>query len=297
MGLVFVVLAVAAATPFVAPFRHAAFAAVGRGQGCSIWRAFQIGSHQKELTAAKDEILAASKLIRTDERSLELYQTPYGQLWAPKGSKFILPFNLAEQKVGIYGTGSDFVRRGDIVLDCGANIGAFARFALDAGAKLVVAIEPAPDNIECLRRNFPGEIKDGRFVIVPKGVWDREDFMELMVDELNQAADSFVIKREGAKPIARVPLTKIDTLVEELKLDRVDFIKMDIEGAEPKAVRGARETIRRFRPRLALSVYHQPDHPTSVPAAVAEATKDYKIACGPCAATPKGLRPDILYFR
>jgi FkbM family methyltransferase len=292
-----VVLAGAAAVPFSPPLRQAALVLAGRGNACSVWQALGIKEHEVALTREKDRILAASKLLRTDERGLEEYQTPYGRFWAPKGSKFILPFNFAEQAVGIYGKGSEFVRPGDVVLDCGANVGTFAKFALEAGARTVVAIEPAPDNLECLRRNFPEEIAKGRLLIVAKGVWDREDEMELLVDDNNQAADSFVIRREGAKPVAKVPLTKIDTLVADLKLEKVDFIKMDIEGAEVNAVRGARETIRRFRPRMALSVYHHPSHPVQVPAAVREATDVYRVECGPCSVVEGGVRADVLYFR
>ena len=49
-----------------------------------------------------------------------------------------------------------------MVLDGGAHVGVYVREALDRGARLVVAIEPAPANVECLRRNFPEEIADGR---------------------------------------------------------------------------------------------------------------------------------------
>ena len=65
--------------------------------------------------------------------------------------------------------GENFVRPGDVVLDCGANIGVFVRESLDAGAKTVVAIEPAPENIECLRRNFKDEIAAGRVIVYPEG--------------------------------------------------------------------------------------------------------------------------------
>ena len=46
-------------------------------------------------------------------------------------------------------------------------------------------------------------------------------------------------------------------MVQQLHLPRVDFIKMDIEGAEYPALRGAEQTIRSFRPKLAISIYHQ----------------------------------------
>lgn len=290
------VLCAAAALFFFAPVRMAGLAAAGRGSGCTIARALEIEAHKRKLTMAKDNILRSSKLLRVDERGLEQYQTPYGVFWSPKGSKYVLPFNLAEQEIEIYGSGAQAVRKGDVVLDCGANVGTFARFALDAGAEKVVMIEPAPENLECVRRNFPSEIAEGRVVLIEKGVWDKEDFLELMVDPENQAADSFVIKREGAKAMARVPLTTIDRLVAELGLSKVDYIKMDIEGAEVNAVRGAKETIARFHPRMSLSVYHQDDHPVEVPKAAREAWAGYRIECGPCAYANGRVRPDILYF-
>jgi len=244
----------------------------------------------------KDEILAKTRLIEKERDGLELYGTPYGEFWAPAGSRYTLPFNFAEQATHIYGQGAKYVKKGDIVLDCGANVGTFARFALEAGAAQVVAIEPAPANLECLKRNFRKEIEAGRVVVVPKGVWDREDVLELLVDEENQAADSFVMRRQGAKAVARVPLTTIDHLVEELGLARVDFIKMDIEGAEVKAVQGAAGTIGKYHPRMALSVYHEDDHPVAVPNAALKAFPGYKTECGPCNALATRVRPDVVNF-
>jgi FkbM family methyltransferase len=279
------------------PLRHWVFAVSGRGKGCTPARAWAIEAEKRELTRVKDNILAKTRLLEKEYKGLERYSTPYGEFWAPEGSRYILPFNLAEQATHIYGEGDRFVHKGDVVLDCGANVGTFARFALDAGARLVVAIEPAPDNLECLRRNFVKEIAEKRLVIYPKGVWDKDDMLEFLVDPENQAADSFVIHRHGAKAVVKLPLTTIDKMAGELQLDRVDFIKMDIEGAEVKALQGGRQTIAKYHPRMALSVYHQDDHPVEVPKAALAAWPGYSVECGPCNALPKSVRPDVLNFR
>ena len=63
----------------------------------------------------------------------------------------------------------------------------------------------------------------------------------------------------------QVLLTTIDKIVEELQLERVDFIKMDIEGAERKALAGARNTLAERKPRLALAGYHLEDDQTKIP--------------------------------
>jgi hypothetical protein len=71
---------------------------------------------------------------------------------------------------------------------------------------------------------------------------------------------SEVLKRNLARnpELARVIEVAIDDLVRDRVLEP-DFIKMDIEGAEPLAIDGARETIRRFRPKLGISIYHSFD--------------------------------------
>lgn len=280
------------------PLRYALISAAGGGNGCPPRLAWRIPEHKAALMRAKDEILAKSRLLQKEYEGLELYETPYGRFWAPPGSRYTLPFNLAEQAVRLYGSGAHFVRKGDIVLDCGANVGVFTRFALDAGAAKVVAVEPAPDNVECLRRNFPQEIAAGRVVLVPKGVWNRAGELELKIEEGNEAAATFVMDLKKVDRTVRVPLIPIDALVQELGLPRVDFIKMDIEGAEVRALEGARNTLARFHPRLSIAVYHQWDHPVEVPRAARAAWPQYQVECGPCDAPGRRqVRPDVLYLR
>jgi FkbM family methyltransferase len=282
---------------YYAPFRLFTFVVVGRSPVCPLREAVKADENLQQQVEYKDQILNASKLIEEDAKGYELWDTPKGRYWIPAGSRYVLPFNLAEQQRKIYGTGEFGPHAGDITLDCGANVGVTVHEELAAGAKTVVAIEPAPENLECLRRNYPNEIATGRVIVVPKGVWDKEDFLTLRVDPKNSAADSFVMRREGAVELEKVPLTTVDKLVAELNLPRVDYIKLDIEGAEPRALTGAKETLAKYKPRISIAAYHQPDHPKLIPEIIRSERSDYQMQCGPCAETDFSIRPDVLYFK
>jgi FkbM family methyltransferase len=291
------VVAVCALCYFYAPARLAAMVLLGRSPVCPMARAIHSDDELRTQIANKDHILSASKLLEKDPAGYHLWDTPHGRFWIPQGSDYVLPFNLAEQERKIYGVGEQDVHAGDIVLDCGANVGVYTREALKNGAKLVVSIEPAPENIECLRRNFAPEIAAGRVILYPKGVWDKDEMLVMRVDPDNSAADSFIIRRPGAVETKQLPLTTVDKLVAELKLERVDFIKMDIEGAEQRALQGARETLARYHPRMALAAYHVPSDPEMMPQLVRQAWPNYRMQCGPCAEANGHVRPDVLYFQ
>ena len=81
--------------------------------------------------------------------------------------------------------------------------------------------------------------------------------MSLHVGVLNSGMSSLAIERGGED--VEVALTTIDQLVSDLRLPRVDYIKLDIEGAEREALRGARRTLANHRPRILLESYHRHD--------------------------------------
>lgn len=250
---------------------------------------------------AFEQLRRSRKLIEKTTDGLESWQTAQGVFWAPTGIGLPMVFVLAEQVVRIYGDGQHRVQPGEVVLDAGANIGAFTREALNAGAKLVIAIEPVPANVESLRRTFQTEIQEGRVRIVAKGVWNKEDILEMNIFD-SSVLDSFVMsdRPESRTPSRRVllPLTTIDLIVQELQLPRVDFIKMDIEGAERQALEGARQTITHFRPRMSIATENLPDDYEVVPQVIAGMDAGYSWMCGPCAIKgPFTIRPTVLYFR
>lgn len=282
---------------FYAPVRLFAMKAVGRGEGCPLKNALSADENLQAQIKYKDQFLLASKVVEKDPAGYHLIETPRGRWWVPQGDDYVLPFNLAEQERDVYGSGEFGVKPGDVVLDCGANVGVFTRKALDRGARLVVGFEPAPENIESYRRNFQNEIASGRVILVPKGVWDKEDILVLRRDPNNSAADTFVMLK-GASDTVQAPLTTIDKAVADLKLDRVSFIKMDIEGAEQNALTGARETIAKYHPMLAMAAEHLDSDAVLIPKTVKSIWPGYSVTCGPCLETKDGhIRPDVLYFR
>jgi hypothetical protein len=93
----------------------------------------------------------------------------------------------------------------------------------------------------------------------------------------------------------KLPLTTVDKMVAELSLEHVDYIKLDIEGAERRAIAGAKETIAKFHPRMALCVYHLRDDPEEIPKAVSVAGR-YNIECGKCMAASGRVYPEVFFF-
>ena len=69
--------------------------------------------------------------------------------------------------------------------------------AAASGARTIVAVEPAPDNIECLRRNFADEIRAGRVIVYPKGAWDKESTLRLHRVKGNSGGNSVVLDKIG----------------------------------------------------------------------------------------------------
>ena len=85
---------------------------------------------------------------------------------------------------------------------------------------------------------------------------------------------------EGPTEDATARTLTIDDFVAQQGLDRVDFIKMDIEGAETEALKGAEQTIVRCRPKMAICLYHRPKDFVSIPRFLDRVYPDYRFALG-----------------
>ena len=250
----------------------------GRGTICPWSRVGTYYSGQLAFNRHLDAHRESTRIVESDEKlGIQLASSAAGSFWMQGGVG--LSYLLAEQDWLAEDAPNLTVRPGDIVFDCGAHVGVFTAKALALGAAKVVAVEPNPTNLECLRRNFPDEIASGRVVLVPEAVWSSEGTLQLHMG-ISTAQDSLV--RSVGGDTMDISATTIDRLVERLGLDKVDYIKMDIEGAEREALKGAMETLRHHRPRLMLDSYHRMDDSTVLPKIIREAHADYQFTCGPC---------------
>src|SRR5204862_1917857 len=141
--------------------------------------------------------------------------------------------------------------------------------------------------------NFRQEIADGRVIVAPVGVWDKEDSLPLYEDPQNSGADSFIIRGPNDRISANIPLVRIDKLAADLKLERVNVIKMDIKGATIKARDGARGVLAAHRPKLAISTEELEDNPAAVHAHVLSLEPSYRFACGICSVNGLKVNPDV----
>ncbi len=152
-------------------------------------------------------------------------------------------------------------RPGDCVIDAGACFGdttlAFAD-AVGAGGQ-VHAFEVVPDNLAVARHNLS---LNPRFAATVRCNAQALGAVSGRLYVHGSGPGAVVNAQAGGQP---VDVISIDEYVTNEALTQVDFIKMDIEGSESQALDGAIETLRRFRPKLAISLYHRPIDLTRIP--------------------------------
>lgn len=111
--------------------------------------------------------------------------------------------------------------------------------------------------VACLNQTFARQIDDGSVIIRQGAVGAMEGEANFSSNLLNPFGGA-VEKAVGVGQIVR--LETLAAICADLNLERVDFVKMDIEGAELQAVEGALPILRRHRPRLAITTYHRSFH-------------------------------------
>lgn len=154
---------------------------------------------------------------------------------------------------------------GQVVVDAGSFHGLYALwFAAQVGREgRVVAVEPDRENLDGLRRNLllnPGLVN---IEVVREPLWSEVGEVDFF-SQGNVGSSSFW-SPAGLAPERRRTAT-LDEIVNTFALSRLDFVKMDIEGAEVRALQGATDALQRLRPAFAVASYHQVDGGPTYPA-------------------------------
>lgn len=133
--------------------------------------------------------------------------------------------------------------------------------------KKVYAFEPDPENYKVCQRNKE-KYHFSQAEILPFGAWSEDTTLHFT------ALGSGISRVSDIGEVA-VPVRAIDHVI-PLE-EQITFIKMDIEGSELEALKGARETIQRCKPKLAICIYHKPEDMTEIPLYIHSLVPEYKF--------------------
>lgn len=170
---------------------------------------------------------------------------------------------------------------GDVVIDCGANLGLFSCIAAAQNCTSY-AFEPTPrlwKDLDICSKAYSGAIipcnyalsnQSGTAELAMSSEWDVANTI------MNDSANT-IIQEEGYDNFSQVQTITIDEFVKQNQLTSVDFIKADIEGAERLMLEGAAHTLATFAPKLSICTYHYKDDPEVLEAIVRRANPNYII--------------------
>ena len=188
-----------------------------------------------------------------------------------KGSEYVLSDDPYETK-------DVFLKENDFVIDAGANIGIFSVYASSVvGEKgRVFAFEPISHALKFLRKNI--EINNIKNVEIIESALGRDVQNECVfkIEPNNSFESSSGVIFDDAWEEEVVSQTTIDEIFLNKGI-RIDYIKADIEGSERHMLEGAKNTIRKFKPKIAVRIYHLPDDPVVIEKLLKDFCPEYKI--------------------
>ncbi len=165
---------------------------------------------------------------------------------------------------------------GDYIIDGGGCWGDTALiFAEKAGKKgKVFTFEFFEDNLKILKENFSlNQNTSKKVVLIEKPLYNNSN----KVLYLNHACADITTLTENKNNLQKYKSVSIDDFVEESKIEKIDFIKLDIEGSELAALDGAKKTIEKYKPKLAIAAYHKYDDYYEIPKFINELNLGYKF--------------------
>lgn len=177
--------------------------------------------------------------------------------------------NIVSSKEATYFIEEVVLSENEVFIDCGAYIGdtidAFLQHC--PKYKQIVSLEPDADNFDKLVKKHGNNPK---ITLINAGTYDKDGTVSFAGNGLQgMVIEGQPNPAEGIQ----IQVKKIDSL----QLEKVSFIKMDIEGAELNALKGAADTITKDKPKLAISIYHSNEDMISIAEYINELMPSYKL--------------------
>ena len=236
--------------------------------------------------AGKDDLILDTGLIKffyPKNLRISHFAIDYTSLIYPYVKKFydtkIKLLDFFPQDDGPYEKDNIELKKGDWVVDAGANIGMFSLFAAKKVGEQgkVFSFEPVPATQRLLKRNI--ELNGIKNVeVVPFALGEKKGELSFSIFPESLECSSGFFDNEGSRE--KVNQITLDEFVEENKIHKIDFIKSDVEGMERNLLTGARNTIKKFKPKLAICIYHRPDDPELLEKIIKDFVPEYKIIKG-----------------
>lgn len=172
-----------------------------------------------------------------------------------------------------------FLKKDSVIIDSGANVGMFAVYAANlAEFGSVYSFEPVKETFGSLIENT----KDYKQIhCIHSGLGDVISSKNILVkgkdrgDNVFEDSPFFVDSKNDAGKLEQTKMITIDSFVAENNISKIDFIKIDTEGYEAKILVGAKEAIKKFKPIIAMSAYHNPGDKENLPRILKEICSDY----------------------
>ena len=151
------------------------------------------------------------------------------------------------------------ISKGMVVLDIGSNIGYYAvhEAKLVGPEGLVVAVEPQPHIYKALLESFRANGLEN-YVAIRKALTKTTGSTEFIispVSNLSRVHWSGGLHSDAHEKIIVVEASSVDELVTELKLKRLDLVRMDVEGHEEAILEGMQSTIEKFKPTICMELH------------------------------------------
>jgi FkbM family methyltransferase len=140
-------------------------------------------------------------------------------------------------------------------LDIGANLGEYSVFmAKRLVDGKVIAFEPLP----AIRKQLRDNVARNNFSnvsVLDYGLSHQDQVLEIHeLDDVHEGLGTLYPRDQRSKNVYNATFKSLDSQVESLGIDKIDFIKIDVEGSELNAMKGAKQSLLKWKPRVMIEI-------------------------------------------